>query len=112
LTNLDLAKRYLDLFFNSEFQGLRELFVDDLVFTGPLLQTSNADDYISAIKAEPSEMGYELMRRYEDEDSVCCLYDVVKPALRFPIVQVFKFRNGKISHIQTIFDASKLQSDM
>ncbi|MFK7826257.1 MAG: nuclear transport factor 2 family protein [Oligoflexales bacterium] len=105
-----LSLAYLDKFFASDFEGLTDLFSENLIFNGPFVSTATADEYIHSLQASPVEaMSYGIIRQYEDQDSVCIIYQMRKGKVQFPVVQVFEFDDNKIAKITTIFDSLKIK---
>ncbi|HEY5648161.1 MAG TPA: nuclear transport factor 2 family protein [Nitrospiria bacterium] len=96
----------MEIFYSGRnVEDLRELFSDGFSFTGPFAQYSSADDYISALKADPPrDVHYKIIKSFENESSACLLYEFSKPGMTIPMAQLFEVRDGKISRIILVFD--------
>ena len=107
-----LALTYLEKYFASDFEGLAKLFVEDLIFNGPFVNTTSAHEYINSLQTSSlEEMTYKIIKQYEDQDSVCIVYEMVKNNIHFPVVQVFEFKDSKIAKITTVFDGLNSPGD-
>ena len=106
MTPLDIALRYMEVFFSgTNMDALRPLLADDFRFEGPFYTYDSADDYINALKADPPEdFAYTLINAYEGPSSVCLVFEFAKPGIRIPMVQLFELDNGRIRKVLLIFD--------
>ena len=106
MTPLELAKRYMAIFYAGEpLDDLRPLVSDDLSFKGPFLECHSAYEYIASLKSDPPKgCGYVVLHEYESDTSACLIYQFSKPGVTTPMAQVFGIRDGKIAEIQLIFD--------
>jgi hypothetical protein len=96
------------LFSGERMDELGLLFSDEFTFKGPLYEFSSGDAYIKSLEeAPPKEFQYSVLGEYEDEASACVVYQFTKPGLSVPMAQRFEIKDGRISSIQLIFDASK-----
>lgn len=107
---LELAHRYLKAFIGElPLDDMRLVLSKDLVFEGPFISCSNASDYIDSLKKNPLEnASFRILDEFENENSACILYELVKPEVILPIAQWFKSENGKIVEIRVIFDSGRL----
>lgn len=108
MTPLELARRYMDIFFSGEeLDRLHEILAERLSFEGPLLRCESAEDYIRALKqAPPRDCRYRILAAYENASGACLFYQFSKPGLSLPMAQSFRVEHGKICAILLIFDAS------
>jgi hypothetical protein len=49
-------------------------------------------------------MTYEIIKTFEDEDSVCIIYQFYKGSVSITMAQLFEVKDNKISSIHLIFD--------
>jgi len=106
MTPLELAKRYMQVFYSGEtIDELRSLFGDEFTFKGPFVECHSADEYIASLKRDPPHAcEHILLHQFETESSACLIYQFSKPGVSTPMAQVFNTRDGKIFGIQLIFD--------
>ena len=97
---------YMDVFFGGKDpERLKEVFRDDLLFEGPFYTFQSASDYIESLKKDPPVgVDYEIIRRYEDDDSVTLLYRFRKGKIDTPMTQTFFFEGDRIARILLVFD--------
>ena len=105
---LELAQRYMDIFFTGENpEELGHIFSDDFSFSGPFYHFDSAGDYINSLKTDPPEgCEYKIIQTYEDNTSACLIYEFSKSGVNTPMVQTFEIINGKINKILLVFDTS------
>ena len=106
MKSLDVVLKYMDIFFTGKnMEDLRPLLANGCKFRGPFYQFDTAEDYINALKEDPpQDFKYEILQSYENESSVCLVYQFSKPGVSTPMAQVFDFREDKICKILLIFD--------
>lgn len=84
------------------------LLADDLKFTGPMMTSNGAGEYLEIQKQFLAfHAGYKFIRHFEDGDDVCSIYDLVVKTpggdtLKIPMVDWLKTANGRIKE-QTIY---------
>ena len=105
---LELASRYMQAFFGeSTLESMVPLLAEDLSFSGPWLQCSSAQTYFDALRAAPpTGANYEILERYETDDSACLIYRFSKPGVETLMAQTFEVRAEKIAGIRLIFDTN------
>ena len=109
MTPLDLALRYMALFYNDtgEVDQLREFCTRDLEFHGPFYAFDDLETYIASLKASPPVgLSYELLESFENANSACLVYRFSNGQIETTIAQTFSTRSGKIGRIQLIFDSA------
>lgn len=106
MTPIELALRYLEIFFSgNDLEALRPLFADDLIFEGPFFTFSSADAYLDSLRDDPpAGMAYELLATFERASSVCLIYRFSKPGVQTPMAQWFEIQGEVIRKIVLIFD--------
>lgn len=107
MNNEDLVKNYMELFFseNTNYEEIRKLLCDGFAFSGPLLNASNADQYIETLKAMGSvNMKININSIISHLNEVAVLYDFVTPFGNHPTVEWFWIDNNKISAIKLLND--------
>jgi len=91
----------------SDIEEVREILAEDLTFIGPLYKFNSAEDYINSLIINPPQgMKYEIIRSFEDKNSVCLIYQFSKEGVSVPIAQLFEVVGEKISKIIIIFDTT------
>lgn len=106
---LDLAKQFMDAFFGGHpCDDMEDLLSVDLDFEGPFFKCTTASDYLKSLNDNPPEdASYELIHQYEDKDTACVFYQFSKPGIDTLMAQYFEVKDGKISKIRLVFDASQ-----
>lgn len=106
MTPLDIALKYLDIFYSGkDISELSLLLADDLTFDGPLYKFNSANDYMDSLRKDPpQEMRFKLIKSFENKSYVCLIYQFSKPGISIPLAQMFKIDNNKICRILLIFD--------
>jgi hypothetical protein len=108
MNELSLARQYLDCFFGKRpLDDMRELLADDLIFSGPFHQSTNADSYFKALLADPPVgVSYNILYEFEKDGVVCIIYEFNKAGVNTTMSQVFEVNNSKINKIVLVFDTS------
>jgi hypothetical protein len=103
---LESALKYMEIFYSGkDLERLKDILAEDLSFTGPLFKFNSAEDYIySLIKDPPQGMKYEIIKTFEDDNSVCLIYKFYKGNISTTMAQIFEVKDVKISKINLIFD--------
>jgi len=111
MTRLNLAKQFLDIFYSGKnLDDLYRLVTDNFSFYGPLYQYNSAQAYIEALKNDPpNDLHYFILQEYENQTSVCLIYQFSKPGIQLPMTQLFEFQEEKISKITLIFDPTEFR---
>ncbi len=106
MSKTSTVQTYMDVFFSGEDpERLWEVFREDLLFEGPFYTFQSASDYIDSLMEDPPVgADYELIRRYEDDDSVTLLYRFRKGDIETPMAQTFFFEGDRIARILLVFD--------
>lgn len=90
--------------------GLEDLLAANTTFSGPLLQTSSARDYIEMFKQFVKfHKGIEMFRQFEDGDDVCSTYemDLATPSggsFSVKIADWIRVSNGHIVEQKIYYD--------
>ena len=106
---LELARRYMDIFYGDAPLLLYDILDERLRFRGPMFQADSARDYIDALLAAPPDgLEYELLHEFETADTACLVYLMHKADRSIPMAQVFVTNNGRINSIELMFDSAGL----
>jgi hypothetical protein len=110
MKNLDIALRYMDIFFSGEDPDeLHKILADNLVFEGPLHRFDSAQEYVQSLKMDPPVgCDYSLIRVFESTGSINLIYTFIRGKIKTPMSQLFEFEDGKIVRILLIFDTAEL----
>ena len=110
MTPLTLAKKYMEVFYESgDFESLYEIFDQNIIFVGPLYKFDNAKDYInSLIGSPPIECTFKIMEEYETEGSACLIYEFSKNGKTTLMSQSFSISGDKINQIRLIFNVGDI----
>jgi ketosteroid isomerase-like protein len=91
-------------------EGLDELLANNMTFSGPLLQTSSARDYIGMFSQFVKfHKGMEMLRQFESGDDVCSIYrmDLATPSggtFSVKIADWIRVSNGRIAEQKIYYD--------
>lgn len=109
MTALDLAKEYLEIFYNSHDVGeLKNILDENLHFEGPFLICNSANEYINALKRNPPKgMSYKIINELHNASSASVIYQFYKGDIQTKFAQHFQINENKISKIITIFDSAQ-----
>lgn len=103
----EVVDRYFAAMKAKDFATMRTLVHDNVLFTGALGTTDNAEDYIKGIEQVTAQTT-ALERRvvFAEGENVCQVYDMIlaTPAVTVPIAQWFTVREGRIAALQVFFD--------
>jgi hypothetical protein len=105
MTSLELANKYMEIFYGGALDELHQLLAEQFSFKGPLFEFNTASEYIDSLKSSPPEnFEYEIIESYEKGNSVCLVYNFIKPGVTTIMSQSFKIMDNKISEILLVFD--------
>ena len=108
MTALNLAEQYLQCVYETgNWDQLREILADDLVFKGPWYDFMNADDYVNSLRVDPP-IGFTcaLIESYSNDNSACLIYHFSKPGVSTIMAQLFHTVNNRIKSINLVFDTA------
>lgn len=106
---LDVISRYHEALGERDFDGARELLMDDLRFEGPFESFERADDYVAAIqKLFGIVESIEIRHASEDGDQAVALYDMVTstPAGTQLVCEWYGVEGEEIAWIRAVFDTA------
>ena len=110
---LDVVNQYYDLLNNKNFISLKDLLSEEMSFAGPLVQRSDADEYIEALKRLfKFHKKSQMLKQFENGNDVCSIYDLVKdkPAggsLSVTIADWIRVVDGRIIEQKIFYDPRK-----
>jgi len=106
MTPLNLANRYMEVFYGGEpIESLSEIFSEEFSFKGPFHEFNTSAEYIESLKSDPPVgLEYKIIAAYENEKSACLVYQFSKSGMSTIMSQIFEVANGKISKIILVFD--------
>ncbi len=107
MTSLDIALRYMDIFYSGrELERLYAIMADELRFDGPFFRFDSAHDYIASLLSDPPvKCEYRLLYSFEKGSMVNLIYEFSKPGIRTTMSQLFEVRDGNITSVLLIFDS-------
>lgn len=105
---LELAHRYLDIFYNGKDPAkLAEILDANFKFEGPFNKCNSATQYVNTlVKDPPRNMQYQIVDQFGDQKSACVIYLFSKDEIKSNMVQYFRIRDNRISEILLIFDSA------
>ena len=111
----ELIETYHKAWTTGDFDIARRCLADDLDFKGSIDAFRKADDFVGALKGFQGMLrGVTLIKSFFDQDGAALLYDCdsATPAGVIRTAEFFSTKNGKISEIRLVFDASELRKLM
>lgn len=107
MTPLTLAQQYMDcLFQTNNWERLRAILADDLVFEGPLYRFRAAEDYIKSLQDDPlTDCKYTPIYQFENNASAALVYRFSKPGVNTIMAQTFEIHKAQIKRILLVFDS-------
>ncbi|WP_444935231.1 hypothetical protein ACJJIW_11605 [Microbulbifer sp. JMSA004] len=110
MKEIELARKYMDIFFETkDFDSLDLILDENLDFDGPLFKCKSAKEYIESLKASPPvNVSYEMVEEFRNPNSICYIYKFTKNCRSTLIVQTFHFNVGRISKIRLIFNPEEI----
>lgn len=115
MSTRQLIETYHNAWTSGDFTTARACLADDLDFKGSIDTFSKADDFVAALtRFEGMLHRVTLLKSVFDQDSAALLYDcdTAGPAGVIRTAEFFTAKNGKISEIRLVFDASELRKMM
>ena len=110
-----LIETYHNAWTGGDFATARACLADDLDFKGSIDTFQKADDFIAALKRFQGMLRkVTLLKSFFEQDSAALLYDcdTPTPAGVIRTAEFFTTKDGKISEIRLVFDASELRKMM
>jgi ketosteroid isomerase-like protein len=115
MSTRQLIETYHDAWTSGDFTTARACLADDLDFKGSIDSFDNADDFVAALtRFEGMLHRVTLLQGLFEQDRAALLYDcdTAGPAGVIRTAEFLTIRNGKISEIRLVFDASELRKMM
>lgn len=108
---LELVNRFYDLTNNkNKTEGLEQLLLEDMSFTGPLMQASGASKYIDMLKPLIKfHKSWKMLEQFERDNDVCSIYEVTLGtptggSFSVTIADWIRVSNGKIAEQRIYYD--------
>jgi hypothetical protein len=106
---------YHEAWTKGEMENARSFLADDLDFQGSIDRFQKAEEFISALTMFQKMLrGVNLLQSHFSEGEAALLYDceTMTPAGVIRTAEFFKVREGKITSIRLVFDATELRKLM
>jgi ketosteroid isomerase-like protein len=110
-----LIETYHTAWTTGDLDTARRCLADDLDFKGSIDSFHRADDFVRALKVFQGLLrGVTLLKSLFEEERAALLYDceTATPAGVIRTAEFFATKNGKITEIRLVFDASELRKLM
>ena len=108
--SLDVVNEFYEITNNRQGTGLGEILTTDMRFTGPLMVTQGADEYIAFVgQLLAAHAETTMLRQFEDGDQVCSIYDLslMSPAgerVAMRIADWITVRGGQVAAQEILYD--------
>jgi ketosteroid isomerase-like protein len=117
MSNSEIFRTYLERFAGGDVAGAADLLAEDFEFSGPILQSSGKEKFLSgSATAAAVARGCEIHRQWVDGDAVCSIYDfrLETPvgAGSIPMAEWSVIRDGKLVSSRLIFDTAAMAALM
>ncbi len=108
--NRQTMAAYFDAWKARDFDALRGLISDDIVFSSALGSVTNADDFIRGMRANLGVIHDVVVRSiFADGDDVVTWFEIHTDAARpIPAANFSHFEEGRIARGEAAFDTSTL----
>jgi len=110
-----LIETYHQAWTTGDFDTARRCLADDLDFKGSIDAFRRADDFVGALKGFQGMLrGVTILKSLFELEGAALLYDcdTATPAGLIRTAEFFATKNGRITEIRLIFDASELRKLM
>jgi len=110
-----VVTNYHNAWTGGDFEAARLYLADDLDFQGSIDTFHRADDFIVALTMFQKMLSrVDLIQSFYSESGAALLYDcnTMSPAGMIRTAEFFSVRDGKISSIRLVFDATELRKLM
>ena len=110
-----LIETYHQAWTTGDFDAARRCLADDLDFQGSIDTFHRADDFVRALKGFQGMLrGVTLLTSLFEREGAALLYDcdTATPAGVIRTAEFFSIKDGKITGIRLVFDASELRKLM
>jgi ketosteroid isomerase-like protein len=110
-----LIETYHDAWTTGDITRARGCLADDLDFRGSIDTFSKADEFVAALtQFQHMLRGVTVLKSFFNEAGAVLLYDcdTASPAGVIRTAEFFAVRNGKITEIRLVFDATELRKLM
>lgn len=108
---LEIVNRFYDATNNRKsIKETAGLIADDLTFTGPVIQTKGAREYLALLaKFLPTHVETRMVRQFEDGNDVCSIYDLVQKtptggAITLRVADCIRISMGKVAEQRIYYD--------
>ena len=101
MTAKETALAFIERFCSADLDGLERLLAPDLAFTGPLLQSGSAAEYIRALRFDPPEPApYRIDLVQEESEKVFIKWSWHKSTGHLALEQSFEISDGRIRAVR------------
>ena len=102
----ELAQKYMESYFSqTPLESMEAILAEDLIFEGPFQSSTSAKTYLESLRENPPiNVSFEMEEVFENESSVCFVYQFSKPGVKTRMAQIFEVYDEKISKIKLVFD--------
>jgi hypothetical protein len=110
-----VVTNYHNAWTSGDMKKARAYLADDLDFQGSIEIFSRADDFIASLTMfQKMLQKVNLIQSFFSESGAALLYDCdsISPAGVIRTAEFFKIKDGKISSIRLVFDATELRKLM
>jgi hypothetical protein len=108
--SVEIATDFTKAWTTGDFETVRSLVADDVVFQGPMATVQGADDYIASLeKLQENVRGARIIAAFGDDDSALLMYDLItKTAGPITCAKLLTIKQGRIIADKLTFDPRKL----
>jgi ketosteroid isomerase-like protein len=110
-----IVTKYHNAWSGGDMEAARGCLADDLDFQGSIDTFRRADDFMAALTMFQKMLrGVTLIQSFFSENGAALLYDcdTMSPAGMIRTAEFFTVRDGKITSIRLVFDATELRKLM
>jgi ketosteroid isomerase-like protein len=109
-TAREAVNHFYDVCNNRQGEGMGGLLAENIMFQGPIMQLSGADQYIAAVSPLLKfHKGMRMLKQFEDGDHVCSIYEMTlgTPAggtLTLAFADWIRITEGKVAEQKLYYD--------
>ncbi|MGH1340273.1 MAG: nuclear transport factor 2 family protein [Nannocystales bacterium] len=107
-TTKEIVTAFYSRIEKKDFDGVRSMLHDDLVFESPVETSSNADHFVAMLsKMSSLTETFDVKHLFVEGEQACCVFDLVTatPIGKSPVAEYFQVRAGRIASIRAHYDS-------
>lgn len=114
MTPLDVAIKFTKAWTSHDLEAAAEFVSDDVVFDGPLQQSTGSEPYLKGLSSLSGEVGdFRILAAFGDDHQALMMYDLMTKSFgTLTCAKLFTIRKGKIVRDKLTFDSHLIRNAM